>query len=145
MKRPHLLRVEAPPESFAALFSAAAAADLRLGWLELPGTVEPVPAALAAAAELGALRAVAVTEGRTVVVKPRRGAAVLDDLLREHFRGTAVVLIHGSGGPPCAPRLVAVAEDRWRLEGSAGGGEELSTAALLARLRRPAGGSGGGS
>ncbi len=95
MKAPHLLRVEDSPEKFAPLAEAARTLGLRIGWLELGGTAHPVPPVLAAAAGLGALRAVEVGEGRTVAVKPLRGAPVLKDLLREHFRGCALVLVRG--------------------------------------------------
>ncbi|HEY4565041.1 MAG TPA: hypothetical protein VIJ36_18805 [Thermoanaerobaculia bacterium] len=95
MKSPHLLRVEDPPERFAPLIEAARALGLRIGWLELGGTGHPVPPVLEAAAALSVLRAVEVGDGRTVTVKPLRGAPVLKDLLREHFRGCALVLIRG--------------------------------------------------
>ncbi len=96
MKKPHLLRVEAGAAELSPLFAAARAEGLRIGWLELEaGVPEPVPPSLADAAERGALRAVAASAGRTVAVKPLRGAPVLDDLLREHFRGCALVLVRG--------------------------------------------------
>jgi len=95
VKSPHLLRVEDPPERFAPLIEAARALGLRIGWLELGGTGHPVPPVLEAAAALSVLRAVEVGDGRTVTVKPLRGAPVLKDLLREHFRGCALVLIRG--------------------------------------------------
>ncbi|HXU29361.1 MAG TPA: hypothetical protein VN851_02190 [Thermoanaerobaculia bacterium] len=104
MKTPHLLRVEQGAAEYAPLFEAARALDLRIGWLELgepaPG---PVPSSLEAAAGEGALRAVAVGGGRTVVLKPMKGAPVLRDLLREHFRGCALVLVLGECGD--VPRL----------------------------------------
>ena len=73
MKSPHLLRVDDFPEKFAPLVEAARALGLRIGWLELGGTVHPVPPVLEAAAGLNVLRAVEVGEGRTVAVKPLRG------------------------------------------------------------------------
>jgi len=100
VKSPHLLRVEDPPERFAPLIEAARALGLRIGWLELGGTGHPVPPVLEAAAGLGVLRAVEVGEGRTVAVKPLRGAPVLKDLLREHFRGCALVLVRGEVEAP---------------------------------------------
>ncbi|PYQ57733.1 MAG: hypothetical protein DMF53_21875 [Acidobacteria bacterium] len=100
MKLPHLLRVEDPPERFAPLIEAARTLSLRTGWLELGGTAHPVPPVLEAAAGLGVLRAVEVGEGRTVAVKPLRGAPVLKDLLREHFRGCALVLVRGEVEAP---------------------------------------------
>src|SRR6185436_14218941 len=105
-KGPHLLRVELGPAAFLPLFAAARALELRLGWLELGGAVAPLPASLDAAASLGALRAVAVGEGKSVAVKPRRGAPVLKDLLREHFAGCALVLVEGEeGAVPGLPLL----------------------------------------
>lgn len=100
MKAPHLLRVEESPEKFAPLIEAARTLGLRIGWLELGGTAHPVPPVLEAAAGLGVLRAVEVGEGRTVAVKPLRGAPVLKDLLREHFRGCALVLVRGEVEAP---------------------------------------------
>jgi hypothetical protein len=95
VKAPHLLRVEDPPETLAPLVEAARVLGLRVGWLELGGTAHPLPPVLEAAAGLGVLRAVEVGEGRTVAVKPLRGKPVLKDLLREHFRGCALVLVRG--------------------------------------------------
>ena len=63
MKSPHLLRVTAPPDRFAALIAAARALDLRVGWLDLGPGPAPLPSALEMAADLGALRAVAVGRG----------------------------------------------------------------------------------
>ncbi len=96
MKTPHLLRVEQGAEEYAPLFAAALSLDLRIGWLELgESAFGPVPPSLEAAAGEGVLRAVAVGGGRTVAVKPMKGAPVLRDLLREHFRGCALVLVQG--------------------------------------------------
>jgi hypothetical protein len=100
MKSPHLLRVDDSPERFAPLIEVARALGLRIGWLDLEATTSPVPALLEGAAALGVLRAVAVGEGRTVAVKPLRGAPVLKDLLREHFRGCALVLVRGEVEAP---------------------------------------------
>lgn len=138
MRAPHLLRVDAPPEAFATLFAAAKAEGLRLGWLDL-GAAPAVPAALETAAAAGALRAVAVGEGRVVAAKALAGLPVLHDLLREHFLGCAAVLVRGEGGVrdpegalAAAPQLEGVGEG-WRLGGEA----EPGSAPLLARLRRP--------
>jgi hypothetical protein len=94
--RPHLLRVAQEPASFAPLFAALTAAGLRCGWLELRRPGAPPPG-LEAAAALGAARAVAAGDGRSVAVKALRGAPVLRDLLREHFAGCTLVLVAGSG------------------------------------------------
>ncbi len=95
MKTPHLLRVEQRAAEFAPLFAAARALDLRIGWLEFDEVATPLPSSLEAAAAEGVLRAVSVGGGRSVAVKPMQGAPVLRDLLREHFRGCALVLVQG--------------------------------------------------
>lgn len=128
----HLLRVEAGAEHFAALVSAAREAGLRLGWLDLVAPPKPPPA-LEAAARLGVLRAVGVRGGRSVAVKPIRGAPVLRDLLREHFAGCAAVLVRGEVEAP----LLRPVGERWRVEPSAGGEAGYTTDELLALLRRP--------
>lgn len=130
MKRPHLLRVSAPAQAFAPLVAAARALGLRVGWLELGATCEPLPAALSAAADGGVLRAVAVGTGRVAVVKPLAGPAVLGDLLREHFRGCALVLV---AGPIEAPSLTPEG-DAWRIDPP---GRVLTGDQLAAALRRP--------
>lgn len=136
MKVPHLLRVSDPPERFASLIEAARAEGLRVGWLELEAVVEPVPEALGSAAALGALRAVAVGSGRTVAVKPMRGAPVLRDVLREHFRGCALVLVRGEvDAPALRPEGAAWVLDVRGFEGRAG--QAFSTAELLKAFRSP--------
>jgi len=142
MKTPHLLRIELGPATFLPLFAAAHGLKLRLGWLELGGAVEPLPASLDAAAALGALRAVAVGEGKAVAVKPRRGAPILKDLLREHFSGCALVLV--DGGEEAAPGLPLLrphegeGEPLWRIV-LPGNPEErrFTSAALAAALGKP--------
>ncbi len=133
MKPPHLLRVADAPDRFASLVEAARSLGLRIGWLDLGGSVSPLPDPLESAAVLGVLRAVAVGEGRTVAVKPLRGAPVLKDLLREHFRGCALVLIRGDVG---APSLKAEGDD-WRLAPPGAPSRRLTTAQLAESLRKP--------
>lgn len=133
MRAPHLLRVSEPPERFAALVEAAGAEGLRVGWLELDGEVGPVPDVLESASGLGVLRAVSVGAGRTVAVKPMRGAPVLRDVLREHFRGCALVLVRGEVD---APALRPEGEG-WMLDVRGFAGQAYSTAALLAAFRSP--------
>lgn len=133
VKSPHLLRVADAPELFAPLVEAARTLGLRVGWLDLGGAVSPVPDPLESAAALGVLRAVAVGEGRTVAVKPLRGETVLRDLLREHFRGCALVLVQGE---VAAPRLEREG-DGWRLFLPAGASRPLSTGELAESLRKP--------
>lgn len=146
MSLPHLLRVERPPEDFAELFAAAAEAGLRIGWLEAADP-EPPPS-LAAAAGLGALRAVAVGEAGTLAYKPRRGPAVLADLLREHFAGCALVLVHGDIADAAGASYLEPPHDPdagWRLVTREGDhplatlqdDRPLTTDSLVARLRRP--------
>src|SRR5436309_2065242 len=102
LRRAHLLRIDEGPERFAALVAALAAAGMRAGWLDLAGErgeSPPAPGDLEAAAAAGVLRAVAVGRGprggRSIAVKPLKGEPVLADLLREHFRGCALVLVRG--------------------------------------------------
>lgn len=138
MKEPHVLRVEAPPATFAALAGSLAAAGLRLGWLELTSAPPaPLPPGLAAAAELGVLRAVAVGPGLALAAKPRRGAPVLRDLLREHFLGCRLVLAGGPEAPVDLPLLTPGPEGGWRVTPAGGAALRLSGAELAGRLRRP--------
>lgn len=141
---PHLLRVDAPPERFAALIAAATAEGLRIGWLDLPAVSsdppEPLPASLEAAAVLGVLRAVAVAGNRSVTVKPVKGAPVLRDLLREHFRGCALVLVRGEITDPKTAFLRPGGEEDWTViapDPSAATARTFTSAALAAALRRP--------
>lgn len=131
MRAPALVGVDVAAEELAALFAAARAAGMRLGWLELEGAAPP--AQLESAAALGALRAVAVGAGRAVTVKPLAGAPVLRDLLREHFLGCAAVLVRGGAG---WPRLEPVAAG-YRLRFSATRARELDAEATLRELARP--------
>lgn len=138
MKEPHLLRVAAPAESFAPLAAALAAEGLRLGWLELAAAPpEPLSIELAAALDLGVLRAVAVGPGRSLAAKPLRGAPVLRDLLREHFRGCRLVLVAGRGAPEELPALEPAAGGGYRIEPPGEAARTLTPPALATRLRRP--------
>lgn len=132
MKAPHLLRVEEEPERFAHLVEAARADGLRVGWLEL-SEVAPLPQVLSAGADLGLLRAVSVGGGRTVAVKPLRGAPVLRDVIREHFLGCALVLVRGEVE---APRLRRDGEG-WVIDVPETAGQPLTTEQLAAKLRSP--------
>jgi hypothetical protein len=135
MREPHLLTVDEGPERFAGLLDALRAAGLRAGWLDLSAepTGEPIPSDLAAAAASGALRAVAAGGGRTVAVKALRGAPVLRDLLREHFRGCALVLVRGE---VAAPHLALVG-DSWTVAPPGEAARRYTTGELVAALRRP--------
>jgi hypothetical protein len=134
MKSPHLLRIDDSPERFAPLVEAARALGLRVGWLELGALPAPVPDSLETAARLGVLRAVSVGEGRTVAVKPLRGAPVLKDLLREHFQGCALVLVKGEVD---APSLQTEDGTSWRLALTGSASRLFSTAQLVTTLRKP--------
>ncbi|HYG62090.1 MAG TPA: hypothetical protein VEL74_05885 [Thermoanaerobaculia bacterium] len=132
MKSPHLLRVEEGPERFAPLIEAARAEGLRVGWLDL-APPPPMAGDLETAAAAGVLRAVAVGGDRSVVVKPLRGAPVLQDLLREHFRGTALVLVRGELE---APLLRWVGEE-WEVTVPGQAAVRLETGRLVPALRKP--------
>lgn len=132
MKAPHLLRVEEAPERFASLVETVRAAGLRMGWLEL-AEVAPLPDVLAAAAGLGLLRAVSVGGGRSVAVKPLKGAPVLRDVLREHFLGCALVLVRGDID---SPRLRCDGSG-WVIDTPEKAGQQLTAQQLVAKLRSP--------
>ncbi len=147
MKRIHLLRMAEGGEAagtLAPLYAAVRAAGLRAGWLDLAGAAAPVGEAegLEPAAAAGAFRAVAVGGGRVVSIKATVGPPVLADLLREHFLGCVLVVIHGpedaAAGPDLTgiPRLEAAGE-RWRVIPPGAAARELAAAELAARLRRP--------
>jgi hypothetical protein len=135
MKAPHLLRVDEGPERYAPLVAAARAEGLRIGWLDLapPAPVFGLEAGLEAAAGLGMLRAVAVGGGRSVAVKPLRGEPVLKDLLREHFRGCALVLVRGEVEAP----VLRWEGEEWEVTASGGASLRLSSDQLAAALRKP--------
>ncbi len=131
--RQHLLQVAVPADELDELIAAVRHEGERVGWLELPAKrpevpatrPDPIPPALAAAAERGVLRAVAVAGGRSVAVKPMVGEPVLRDLLREHFRGCLLVLVRGGSE---APRLESRG-DAWVV--ATGDGEQRFTTAGL--------------
>lgn len=133
MRVPHALRVDGGADRYADLLAALRAAGLRFGWLEWDEP-SPLPAALREAAAHGALRAVAAGDRLTAAVKPRRGPAVVRDLVREHFRGCAVVFIQGA-----APAAVTLHpdDDRWTLTAPDGKTTTVDTDPLIARLNSP--------
>jgi hypothetical protein len=136
--RQHLLRVTRGAEAFESLIDAARDAGERVGWLEL-APPSRWPEELEAAAGRGVLRAVAVGGGRSVAVKPMRGEPMLRDLLREHFRGCALVLLRGEprdAASLAAPRLEPHGES-WAVRCEGGPERLLTTDQLLAALRRP--------
>jgi hypothetical protein len=153
LKSPHLLGVAEGPERFAPLLAALRAAGLRVGWLELRPAWQPAqelarqeaqppaspgcPASLETAAALGVQRAVAAGGGHSLALKPLRGEPVLRDLVREHFLGCTLVLVHGA--PPASLPALSPAGDGWRVSSAAGdtAPQQLDTPGLLAALRRP--------
>jgi hypothetical protein len=134
----HALRVTEGSAAFRSLFVALEHHGERAGWLDL--RIDP-SVAVATAASDGALdgalgngvwKAVGVEAGRTVAIKSRRGAPVLRDVLREHFRGCRVVLVRGEAP---LPLLRSRGED-WELE-CGGEPRRLTTTELLRALRSP--------
>jgi len=132
----HLLQVDSGAEVFADLFAAIREAGGRVGWLEL-APPSPVPSALEAAAAGGVLRAVAVGGGRSVAVKPLRGEPVLRDLLREHFPGCLLVLVRREPGHDQALPRLEPDGPAWLLQAGDGAPRRLTTAEVVAALRRP--------
>ncbi|MCH9647412.1 MAG: hypothetical protein K0U98_04180 [Deltaproteobacteria bacterium] len=133
MRRIHLLRFEADVEELGDLVAELEGLDLRAGWLEF-SEPEPLPQGLASAAATGVLRAVAVGSQGAVTIKPRRGEAVLKDLLREHFGGCQVVFVRG--GEVEAPRLRRRGSG-WAVVPSGGKEFFCDDQGLARRLRRP--------
>ncbi|HUO86190.1 MAG TPA: hypothetical protein VM617_02270 [Thermoanaerobaculia bacterium] len=137
MRAPHLLRVTAPPDTFAPLAAALAGEGLRLGWLELAGRPPaPLPEGPSAALGLGVLRAVSVGPGLVVAAKPLRGEPVLRDLLREHFRGCRLVLVAGPGAPAELAALEPAGEAAFLVRPAGEAARSFTPTALAARLRR---------
>ena len=147
MKRIHLLKTELEPADLAPLIDELKGLGLRAGWLRWdPGSARSLglePGPLAGFAGLGVLRAVAVERDRVAVLKPMAGPAVFRDVLREHFRGCAVVLVRLEG--PC-PEALATAPilarqgEQYAVEPVAGSGHRelcCSAVELAGRLRRP--------
>lgn len=141
MQRIHLLLApssEKPTEAFAPLIHAVEADGGRVGlllWHPLAASVDPP---LATTAASGLLRSVQVNAAGSVVHKPRKGPAVLRDVVREHFRGCRVVLVVGEPVAELAevPRITPKG-DAFQLE-SGSSKRQFDPAALAAWLRRPA-------
>ena len=140
--RPHVLRIPTRVVEFDRLIAAVRQNMLRCGWLEWrPEAHEPLanlPSHLAEPAGLGVLRAVEVAASETVSVKPRRGPAVFSDVLREHFRGCALVLVHAPtlDGLPDLPSLTWTGTS-WKVTATDGTSWQGSGEELAARLRKP--------
>ncbi len=131
MKTVHLLRVDRSAANFADLVTAAQAGGMRIGWLDLEN-LAAAPAALEAAAQTGVLRAVSVAAGRTVAVKPHRGAPVLKDHLREYFRGCRLVLVLGA----VDAAVLTPDGQSWTVRAADGKVFNWTTHQLVARLRK---------
>lgn len=72
-------------------------------------------------------------EGRALALKSLRGEPVLRDLVREHFLGCHLVLVHGGGDLP----KLTVNGDRWSVEATAGTRLRFGLAELVALLSKP--------
>lgn len=132
MKSPVLLAVSGGAVEFEPVFTGARERAVRIGWLEFEdGSVGPPSLSNAPLTE--SFRAVAVGASATVAVKPRRGPAVLRDLIREHFLGADVVLVKGLD---LLPRLSREG-DGWKIVESESQARRLSLDELFARLQKP--------
>ncbi|MEM7583781.1 MAG: hypothetical protein AAF560_10410 [Acidobacteriota bacterium] len=134
----HLLRVRGPVVKFERLIAALRQERAKVGWLELgDSALSEAPRvdreSLEAAAGFGVLRAVAIGGGRTVAIKPMRGAPVLRDVLREHYRGCCLVLVEGEVD---APELEPDGET-WLITVGDRAAKRWTTEKLIAALRRP--------
>jgi|SRR5687767_9958663 len=123
----HALRVTEGSAAFRSLCAAVEREGERAGWLDL--------SASASGADLvdGVWKAVTVEAARTVAIKRRRGAPVLRDLLREHFSGCRLVLVHGEAPLP----LLRSRGEEWEIENAGGETRRLTTAELVRALRSP--------
>lgn len=137
LMKQHVLRIHARVVKFERLVAAVRQNGLRSGWLQwrpqAEESLEGLSDGLAEAAGLDVLRAVTVTRGHSVAVKPRQGPAVLQDVLRQHFRGCALVLVEGEVP---VPHLEWVAEG-WQVRDAEGTAWRGSTEQLVKRLRSP--------
>ena len=137
----HLLRVRHAMVKFGRLIAAVRHETGRVGWLELPTRAPaPLPEELSSAAEVGIFRAVAVGEGRSVAVKPMRGAPVLRDLLREHYRGCVLVLVVAEAD--ILPELSALpilepSGNGWEVQLEGASPKRWTTEDLARALKRP--------
>lgn len=133
----HLLRISTGVVEFGKLVAAVRHEGLRVGWLRWQPVAEVdlsrLPEGLAEAADHGVMRAVSVASDRVAVVKPLRGRAVLRDVLREHFRGCALVLVEGEVDAPG----VSCDDQSWQVRRGDGVLWRGTAEQLAARLRRP--------
>ncbi len=132
MKRIHVLKTTARPSDFSELFTALRELGLRGGWLDYEEHGD-APSGLEAAAAAGALRAVGVGRHRVLTVKPIAGAAVLRDLLREHFAGCRVVIVRGTIEAP----VIEPAKAGWAIREEGGAERPWTSRGLAEALRKP--------
>ena len=133
MRRIHLLRVAEEASVYEPLVRAAAAAGLRVGWLELPAP-SPPPPELRAALDAGSDRAVTVGESWTLAARPRKGPARMRELMRQQFLGCTLVLVRGEAD---APLLAPAGDGGWRVTIASGKDRRYGVDQLVAALREP--------
>ncbi len=150
MKRNHILKTELGKTDLMGLIEAAAALDLRVGWLDWQPETQPDPGdlgiqGLAEMASTPVLRAVTVQSRRVTSIKPMAGGAVFYDVLRSHFRGCSVVLVRSIGESEpeellSAPEL-RTKDDKYAVDVLDENGSPksflLTAGELAIRLRRP--------
>jgi hypothetical protein len=133
VRRIHLLRVAEEAKVYEPLLRSAAAAGLRIGWLELQAPPPP-PDELRTALDAGSDRAVAVGESWTVTARSRKGASRLRELMRQQFLGCSLVLVRGEAD---APALSPATDGAWRVTIAGGSERRLTLEQLIAALREP--------
>jgi len=133
VRRIHLLRVAEEASVYEPLVRAAAAAGLRVGWLELPAP-SPPPPELRAALDAGSDRAVTVGESWTLAARPRKGPARMRELMRQQFLGCTLVLVRGEAD---APLLAPAGDGGWRVTIASGKDRRYGVDQLVAALREP--------
>ncbi len=128
----HAIRVDRGVEIFAPLVAALLEKGYRVGWLELrapPALDLPLENAL----DAGAFRVVAVGAGRSLAAKSMKGSPVLEDVLRESFKGCRLVFVQGESR---LPQLRAAA-GQWELVTPEGAVRRLSSAEFVRAVGRP--------
>lgn len=136
---------------FAPLIAAVRHDGGRVGWLDWTPHRILDSSRLDRAAESGLLRSVAVDARGSVAVKPRSGPPTLRDVVREHFRGCALVLVaaptaddledasrrpEASSPLSSSPLLEPSDDGRWRLSLD-DRQRAFDTSSVVSRLRRP--------
>ena len=101
MKRIHLFRVDGEAQVFSELIAASKIAGLKVGWLHWAPSSDPD----APSTQQELFRRVDVVAGRTLSEKPRSGAPIFRDVLREYFQGCVAVLVQVDGDLPSTEPL----------------------------------------